>query len=302
MESNAPRAHPEQAIGVYAEPLVSDARVAVFGDASSGLAGLLVELGARSVTVFDPDETRSGAEERRAPPGVSVAPYPCDLRDLHGVDLAILPDLGLFDEPEEVVRVARRILGAEGVALIGAADREAAGETSSRSFDYYELFDLIASEFQAVRMVARLPFRGVALVELGEQDESPAVSVDTQLAEGTRRPEAFVALAGQQDVRLEPYAIIELPPASPATVGAERELLRAALAEAQLRAEVLERKFEDLQTRFLAAERAAQEASELEVAFSDRGRQLAELSADVEEMRAAAEAGRIAAAEVEELA
>ena len=73
-------------------------------------------------------------------------------------------------------------------------------------------------------MIAQLPFHGVALAEVGDEDESPAVSVDTQLADADRAPEAFVALASQRGTSLDPYAIVELPaPTAPVLDDDERD-------------------------------------------------------------------------------
>ncbi len=97
---------------------------------------------------------------------------------------------------------------------------------------------------------------------------------------------------------------------------AARAADRDALAQAQLRTELLAGQLEDLRRRLAEGERAGEAVSaleealrarsaqvaELESSLAARGRELAELSSEVEEMRAAAEAGRIAAAQVEEVA
>jgi hypothetical protein len=208
-------------------------------------------------------------------------------------------------------------VGDEGVALIAAASTGGAGST--RAFDYYDLFDLVAPEFESVRMVGQLAFHGLALVELGGDDDAPAVSVDTQLAESGRGPEAFVVVASQREARLEPYAIVQLPePAESEAAPAERDTSvdHDALTQAQLRAELLASQIDDLRARLAESERAAEAVSALEEALrarsshtvdlekqlAVRGRELAELSSEVEEMRSAAEAGRIAAVQVEEVA
>ncbi len=191
-------------------------------------------------------------------------------------------------------------------------------------------------------MVAQLPFQGIALVELGDEEEAPGVNVDTQLGESGRAPDAFVVVASQRGARLEPYAIVQLAsaPQRPEPVArdedtartrrarederlAEREAMdsaraanRDALLQAQLRAEMLGSQVEDLRRRLSESERASEtvaaleeslrarsaQTAELETSFAARGRELLELSAEVEEMRSAAEAGRIAAAQVEEVA
>jgi hypothetical protein len=341
MDSNATGVHPQHALAVYAESLAAGARVAVFGDASLGLGARLVELGARAVHLWDPDADRARREAERAPRGVAIHPYAEHDPDLRPIELAIVADLGVFEDPSAIVRRMRRMVGEEGVAIVGARSTDAAQDPSarprSRSFDYYDLFDLVAPEFESVRMVAQLPFYGVALVELGDEDEAPGVTVDTQLGESGKAPEGFVVVASQRGARLEPYTIVQLAAAvrpgrgegadetAPSGLEREQQLVameaaraadRDALAQAQLRAELLTGQLDDLRRRLAEGERAAEavaaleealrarsaHAQELENSYAARGRELAELSSEVEEMRAAAEAGRIAAAQVEEVA
>jgi hypothetical protein len=136
-----------------------------------------------------------------------------------------------------------------------------------------------------------------------------------QLADGDRVAERFVVLASQRDLSLDPYTIIELPTAALPAVMRE-EAARVALGQARQQAEILEAQLRELRARVSSEDRAAQAASELEgalraqslrsteleAALVARSRHLSDLSAEVEEMRAAADAGRIAAAEVEEIA
>jgi hypothetical protein len=352
MDSNATGVHPQHALAVYAESLAAGARVAVFGDSSLGLAARLAELGARAVHLWDPDAARAQAEAERAPRGVSIRGYEEQEPDLRPIDLAIVADLGLFHDPSAIVRRVRRMVGEEGVAILSAKSAESSrgvrevpvgfGARESRAFDYYDLFDLVAPEFESVRMIAQMPFHGVALVELGGEEE-PGVTVDTQLGESGGPPDGFVVVASQRGASLEPYTIVQLASgvtrpepetradevaagiraaereehaAERAAMEAARAADRDALAQAQLRTELLAGQLEDLRRRLAEGERSGEAVSaleealrarsthvvELESSFAARGRQLAELSSEVEEMRAAAEAGRIAAAQVEEVA
>ena len=278
--------HPAQALAVYAEPLVARRRVVVFGEAGTGLEARLEELGALTVVLITPDNELS------------------TLRGAH-FDLAFVPDLGLFDDPEALLARLRLAVGDGGVALVGAANRDTAGPDAIGAFDYYDLFDRVARQFADVRMIARLPFHGVALAEVSEED-SPIVSVDTQLVDEQHAPDGFVALASQRGVSLEPYAIIELPAPEEDTDEAEEEeeeeeegeeaiALLAELAQERARVQELSTQVEVLHAR-------ASVAAELDRELAVVRRQIAELSTDVEENRAAAAAGRIAAAQVEELA
>jgi hypothetical protein len=272
MSGTAP-ASPQQALAVYAEPLVAGRRVVVFGEPETGVAERLTELGARTV--------------------VSVAPGE-DLSDLRpaAFDLALVPDLGVFDDAVLVLAAVRRVVGENGAALVAAA---------AGAIDYYELFDLVAREFVDVRMIAQVPFHGVTLAELGTEDESPAVSVDTQLVGEAREPDVFVALASQRGASLDPYAIVGLPaPEAAAVVDTQAlEAAGALLAQEQLRSAAFEAEMDTLR---LQATQAVERAVQLERELAGRARQLAELSSEVEERRAAADAGRIAASQVEELA
>jgi hypothetical protein len=251
MTPDRPRVHPQQALAVYVETLAVGQRVAVLGDASLGIGVQLAELGASSVYAWDPDTDRALREAEHAPPGVVVRPLSgADLMEQYGAfDLAVVTDLELFDEPETLLADVRRLVGQEGVALVVAPNGEAG---RARAFDYYELFDLVAREFEEVTMIAQLPFFGVALAELGEEeDESLSVSVDTQLAEGDRAPEAFIALASQRGVRLDPYAIVELPPSLPTPASTIEEVTRfeKALRDRTSRIAELERELAEREHR-----------------------------------------------------
>ena len=318
MDSNAPRAHRQQALAAYVEPLAVGRRVAVLGDASLRLGARIAELGAQSVQLWDPDAERARREAELAPRGVVVRPLPRRGQRVDGADeqpgafdLVVIPDLELFDDPADLLARVRALVGDQGAVLVCAPNRD--GDADSGAFDYYELFDLVASQFNDVTMIAQVPFHGVALAELTEEEEgeSPAVTVDTQLAGGNRTPEAFVALGSQRGVRLDPYAIVELPQRLSADEEAEEaETMRMAIAQAGLQEEV-----EDLRARLADMERAARAAQrleealrersarvgELEGALAGRSRDVAQLSQEVQRMRAAADAERAMAAQLEDL-
>jgi hypothetical protein len=268
----------QQALAVVVEPLAAGRRVAVFGDASAGLDAILVDQGARAVTLLDPDPERASEAAEVAPEGVAVLPYG-EIDDLGSTDVAIVADLGLFDDPAELLARVRRMVGDDGVAVIAAANADARDDSAAsddprtpRAFDYYDLFDRVATEFHTVRMVAQLPFFGIALMELGAEEDDPGavgVNVDTRLADQGRTPEGFVVVASQyggQDERpLHPYSIVELPFEEPELLDAEPlaaepleaapvepaapavdEAVIAALAEAQARADRLSREVAQL--------------------------------------------------------
>ena len=115
--------HPVQALAVYAEPLVARRRVVVFGEAGTGLEGRLKELGALTVVLVTPGD---------------------DLSSLRGAhfNLALVPDLGSFDDPEALLARVRLAVGEAGVALVGATNRDAVGADTADAigaFDYYTI-------------------------------------------------------------------------------------------------------------------------------------------------------------------
>jgi hypothetical protein len=311
--------HPD-ALAVYLESLAFDKRVAVIGDATLGVAERIADLGARLVEIWDPEDARARMEAANAPRGVVVRHLPRAEGEVRpsAFDLAVVTDLAMFDDARKLLSMVRRAVGDRGVAVVVAANRDARPPPDGAAFDYYELFDLVVGEFDQIRMVAQLPFHGIALAELGREEDPASVSVDMQLADGGRVPHAFVVVASHSSVNLEPYAIVELPATSlPPDSTAALDDAVAAVARAQLRAEAFSGQLDDERSRLALVERAsaatveAQAAqlrectaqmAEMERTLARRAQQVADLSAEVEEVRSAAEAGRVAASQVEEIA
>jgi hypothetical protein len=280
------------ALCVYAEPLAARRRVVVVGDSSLGLDARLVSLGARTVHLYDPDPARARANAQRAARGVLVRELPAGELDVRegAFDLAIVPDLAAIEDRAALLLRLRRLVGAEGAALVAARSVPASGSLAGRSdqgLDYYEMYDLVAMQFASVRMIGQVRFGGVTLAELGEADEEPAVTVDTQLVEENDAPEVYVALAAQRDVRLEPYAIIQLPreaaaPAVAADARGEEGPAHADLAGAVLRAELAEAQLEEHRAQLARlsgnAERSARQTqqAELEASLQERTNKLKE--------------------------
>ncbi len=266
MVATNPRTDRAQALAVYVEPFAEGRRVVVFADRALALGGRLAALGARVV--------------------VEVAPGD-DLAPLRGraFDVALVIDPASFGPAGEVLGRVRRLLADDGIALV----------TAGESLDYYGLFDLTAAEFEEVRMVGQLSFRGVALAELGSE-ENPAVSVDTQLADPDRAPDEFVAVASRRRVELDPYAIVELPQGGDESVVPARDEapeVYAALAQERLRAEALGAELVELR-------RLASVSRQLEDALGVQVSRVADLEAALEEEREEAEEGRAAIGHLEE--
>ena len=303
-EPSPPRVTPAHALGIYAEPLAHGRRVIVVGDSSDGLGARMLELGARTVHVFDPVADRATRSTSSAARGVSIRALPAgdfDVRD-GAFDLALVPDLGEIADPAALLARLRRLVGSDGAALLSARNPESGARAgASRALDYYELYDMVALQFASVRMIGQVPFSGVALAELGEAEGAPQVSVDTQLVTEPDAPEAFIALAGQREVRLDPYAIVQLPTSAMADEstgpttdrGGADDLAaaRVAVAAAQLRSDLLQAQLDEqrtLLTRLAAEEARSARADDLEATLQKNVTKLreSETRAGTEQVRA----------------
>lgn len=203
-----PPLHPSLVLSAYAAELVSGSKIALFGDATLALTSELVERGAKLVHVFDIDAVRAAEAGARGSRSVVFGTVPRDGKIGSGevFDLVFVPDLSFTKDPSPLLHMAKRILSPKGAALIASPNPELLG---GEGLGYYELYDAVAATFRRVRMVGQAPFVGYVLAELAAAEE-PEVSIDTSLA-GRPEPEWFIALAGQREVRFEPYAIVELP-------------------------------------------------------------------------------------------
>lgn len=225
----------EEALSIYAEPLCHGARVVIVASAGAmphELAKRLHELGARSVHSYDPSagelDVREGA-----------------------FDLAVVPDMGRIEDPATTVRRLRRVVGSRGAILaLARARTEGTDEESSSfpdlapaAFEYAQLYDLFALQFEEVAMSGVLPFAGVVFAQLGNEEE-PAVSVDTRLGE-QRSPGVFVVVASQEPIEVDPYAIVQTP-SEPSVAAQPDPGVVAELAAAQLRANMLAAQLDEL--------------------------------------------------------
>lgn len=258
-EDTLPPATLLDALLVYAEPLAENAFVLVVGDSESSVAERLLALGARGVQVFDPDPARAANAARMASVGVIVRPFVRDLDVRDGsFDVAIVPDLSELNDPRGLVGRLPRALGRDGsVIALGRArsendDPPFVAELGPATLGYDELYDVFATSFPEVSLAGVVPFRGVVFAELGG-DEAPAVSVDTRFAVGDA-PDVFVVVAAKAArPALDPYAIVQLPPADEAP--AESSLaLEAALAAAQLKADLATSQLEETRDRLIVAD------------------------------------------------
>lgn len=305
---------PAHALCVYTEPLATGRRVVVVGDATLGLGERLVDLGARVVHVYDPD----GGRARRAPSSrsLSVRELPTSEFDVRegAFDVALVPDLGSVPDPAGLLLRLRKLLADGGALVVAARNPESSSSSGgARSIDYYELYELVSLQFASVRMVGQMPFRGVALAELGESDESPQVAVDTQLVVASDPPELFIAVASQRGTSLDSYALIQLPDdsfgpvemdtrASPTPRDDDRAgLQQAELAAAVLRAEALETQLAEVRGRLSDSQRRSERLLQDAQILEDEREQLRTLlSARESSANNAAEVSLEAARAVEE--
>ena len=210
---------PSIALAAYAEPLASNRRVLVFGNALGSLSLQLLERGARSVHVCDPDAVRvSEATTRNRSTQIafsSLADSDLALRD-GAFDLALVDNLGAFDA-QSIVRTAKRAVGSRGVAVIACPNPEAAfpllrtNAPGATGLDYYALYDAVAAEFDHVRMLGQTPFVGYAIADFSASGE-PEPALDTSFVPGgAEEPDSFIALGSSHEVRLDEFAVIQLP-------------------------------------------------------------------------------------------
>jgi SAM-dependent methyltransferase len=207
------------ALAAFLEPFIEGRRALVFGSALSTTARLLLERGARLVHVCDPAPLRvDEASLRAAAPGLSFSTFSDEtLASREGAfDCVLVENLGAFDARAVVAR-ARRLLSPRGVALFVTPNREAVApllpppEPNAAPLDYYALYDLVASEFEHVRMLGQAPFVGYTVVDFAP-DAAPEPLIDSEfIPRGSEEPELFVALASRHKTGLAGYAVVQLP-------------------------------------------------------------------------------------------
>lgn len=251
----------------YAEAQVAGRRVALFGRGASEAANTLVRFGARLVLAFDPDVTE--AYDALRPAAITVRPLGDGDFDVRpgAFDLAIVLDVGDVAPLHRFLPRLRRVVSDDG-AVLALSPQSSAGPT------YEELFDLFSLQFEQVRMLAMLPFRGAAVVELGVAE--PEVSVDTQLAGEAPAPEGYVVFASMQAVAIDSYMIVQLPEEATAAVTTSAAEV-AKTAELSLRAQFLESALDDARSKLAEATRERESSprlKDLEGELSQRDKRL----------------------------
>ncbi len=196
----------EEELCVFAGSSVSGRRVLYVGPVSVPLLDRLLELGARNVSAFDPISSRPLPD---APPrGVKVGHLRPDFdfgaRD-GAFDAAVVHDVYGVAEPHDFVAALRRALSPDGTLAAAASP-----ESVSTEEQYFDFYDLLSMQFPNVRMFGKSPFRGASFVELGLA-ETPAVTLDQQLAGDAEAPGAYVAFASHHDKEVDSFLVLQLP-------------------------------------------------------------------------------------------
>ncbi|HEY1536756.1 MAG TPA: hypothetical protein VGF76_22195, partial [Polyangiaceae bacterium] len=116
-----------------------------------------------------------------------------------------------------LVSKAKRALAPRGVAVVACPNPEAAfpllrpSNPAAIRLDYYALYDAVAAEFEHVRMLGQTPFVGYAIADFSAAGE-PEPALDTSFVPGgAEEPDLFIALASEHEVRLDEFAVIQLP-------------------------------------------------------------------------------------------
>jgi flagellar biosynthesis chaperone FliJ len=267
-----PTPRPSMVLAAYAEPLVDGRRVIVFGDSSSGLAEHLLARGARLVHVYDPDAMRvAEAATRNSSRNVSYGPLAegaLAVRD-GAFDVGLVENLAAVGDPASALRRLRRALGPRAAALVALPNPDVqvrllpSGPTGP--LDYYGLYDLVAAQFEHVRMLGQAPFVGYAVADFGAGGV-PEPSLDSAFVPGgAEEPEWFMALASSISIQLDEFAVVQLPfrQALPASQTRELEAELGRVRAAELRARDRMASLEAEQTALIERSRA-QGKSELD--------------------------------------
>jgi SAM-dependent methyltransferase len=261
-----PVIEPAIVLAAYAEPVASGRRVLFIGPANSALPARLIERGARVVLACDPDPVRLAEATLKNRLGSlsfsALAEGNLALRD-GAFDVCIVEDAGISD-PVALVKKIRRALTPRGVAILASLNPDARvpllphRASGAVSLDYYALYDAVKAEFEHVRMLGQAPFVGYVIADFAPEG-TPEPSLDTAfLPSGAEEPEVFVAVASQQPIDLESFAVVQLPYRSvlSGSSGDSDALRRARSAEAATRTKLseVETKLSEVATKFSKAE------------------------------------------------
>lgn len=282
------------ALTAFLEGLVQGRRLLWIGDASSGAPERLAKVASKVRVLASgdlPEEDGETIQWSRFRDGELIF-------SPESYDIAVVPDLGILEEPGRRVEELSEIVGS-GAVLLGSpvqGDLDAA---------YRALDDALGDHFRDVRMLGQAPFAAFALADFDAEDPG-RVLVDASLAD----PEdvsRYLALASRKANDIEPYYVVQVPeiPGAAAAVAApdpelEEALVQSRRAEdkvrrrldrAQARVSRLEEKLDRARQQLAEAqeqpaapalsEDAQAEVARLEGQLRERGARVRELEAEV---------------------
>ena len=247
------------AIGAFVHSLLDGKRAALFGDGTTGLAEQLALHSGRRLQVYDPDATRTAeaiARSRGASSQVRHTLLEADAEPAgQPFDVVVIPNLLELTSGElaapAVIAVARRLATAHGVIVVAAPNPEHAAAPGDEKLGYYQLFDLMAAEFEHVAMLGQAPFVGYSVARFGAESE-PAVVIDTSLTSEPEEPLAFVAIGSARRIDLDAFTLIQVQAEqfgaepAPAAPEAVTRVPRSLEVELRDRIRVLERREQEL--------------------------------------------------------
>ncbi len=213
MTASSTDLHPATVLGAYVASHVDGRRVALIGNCRNGLAEQLAALAGRRIHAYDPEAERvatSVAEATRkahsARISFNVLEDDLDFRE-GAFDVAIVPELGLFDDAESVVALVESLVGQRGLVFFGIRN---APDDRDEPMGYYELYDLVATRFEHVKMLGQASFSGATIADFAAENEPP-VTIDSSLMSQTAEPTHFIAAASGASIELDPYTLVQLP-------------------------------------------------------------------------------------------
>ena len=310
---------PSIALAGFVESLIDGKRVVAVGDANGGLGEQLLERGARLVHFADSDPGRAGeAAARNTSRNVTYAPLAeggLGVRD-GAFDVAVVENLAASTDPAALLRQLRRVLAPQGALVVASPNAESkvrmipdGGDAlPSQAIDYYELYDAIAAHFDHVTMLGQTPFVGYAIANFAPAGD-PDPMLDTGFVPGgAEEPEWFVAVASQHPVRIEDFAVVQLPfrnvlgPSQEAKLDDQLRAARGAEKSARERMAQLEAELERTRERLSAAEASGPDESELlalREALESRTNEIAQLEARAASADARAETASVQLGELQ---
>jgi len=281
-KAKSPDFHPSLVVGAWADNLVSGRRVAVVGDATTGLAEQIASTASRRVHAYDPDAERvARAIARRATNKVSTAPLD-EALDMRGgaFDVVVVPDAMLTGDTAGLIDSAAALLSPRGTLVLASPNPEAGLD----GVGYYELYDIVSAQFECVRVLGQAPFAGYSIAEFAAEGE-PTVTIDTSLAGAATEPIGFMIVASQHELDVDPYTLLQTPCAPASTEADQQQAQQARQAQQAQQYDLAQAELDKIRHR---EERAIKLADERQATATKLRARVSELQAKTESLQAAA--------------